>query len=141
MALLQPLIALVGWTFVMWVWMYATRLPAMFRADIDPDTLDATPGASLDQLLPARVSWKAQNYNHLHEAPTLFYAVVLATVVAGDSSAVSIWLAWTYVGLRVIHSLVQATTALVPLRFVIFNASQLVLLALTVAAALTIFAI
>ncbi len=80
MAILQPVVALLGWTMVIWLWMYATRLPAMSKAQINPDSLALDPDASLDKTLPPQVQWKAHNYNHLHEAPTLFYtgAPVLA---------------------------------------------------------------
>ncbi|WAT18598.1 MAPEG family protein [Aurantiacibacter sp. MUD11] len=139
MTILQPVVALAAWTMVMWLWMYATRLPAMATAKVDPDSLANTPGASLDQMLPVQVQWKAKNYNHLHEAPTVFYAVclVLAVVEAGNGLATT--LAWVYVALRVVHSLVQAIINKVPLRFLIFAASSLVLIALIVLAAMAVF--
>ena len=76
--ILQPVVALLAWTMVMWVWMYATRIPAMNTAGIDAKNLVGSDGASLRAKLPDTVSWKADNYNHLHEAPTVFYAVALA---------------------------------------------------------------
>jgi hypothetical protein len=71
--ILAPLVALVLWTFVMWAWLYATRLPAMFKGRIvyDPHK----PVEEFQARLPATVRWKADNYNHLLEQPTLFYAV------------------------------------------------------------------
>lgn len=139
MTILQPVVALIAWTFVMWLWMYVTRLPAMKAANVDANSLASTPGASLDTVLPVEVTWKAKNYNHLHEAPTLFYAVTITLAVLEVGERGALWLAWAYVGLRVIHSLVQATTANVPLRFLVFITSQLVLLGLVVIAALVVF--
>ena len=139
MTILQPVVALIAWTFVMWLWMYVTRLPAMKAANVDANSLASTPGASLDTVLPVEVTWKAKNYNHLHEAPTLFYAVTITLAVLEVGERGALWLAWAYVGLRVIHSLVQATTANVPLRFLVFISSQLVLLGLVVIAALFVF--
>lgn len=127
--MIAPVLALVAWTFVMWVWMYATRIPAMNRAGIDLDELRRT-GAPLE--LPAEVSRVADNYNHLHEQPTLFYALALAAQLAGAGDAVNVGLAWSYVVLRVVHSLVQATVNVIPVRFVIFALASLVLLALLI---------
>jgi hypothetical protein len=86
MDILQPVVALLAWTMVMWVWMYATRIPAMQKAGIDSRKLVGGEASSLRAKLPESVSWKADNYNHLHEAPTLFYAVaiVLAIIVVGS---------------------------------------------------------
>ena len=86
MAILKPVVALAAWTMLMWLWMYATRLPAMSAAKVDPDSLVKDRVKSLDDLLPAHVQWKAHNYNHLHEAPTVFYAVALALAMIGQAS-------------------------------------------------------
>jgi hypothetical protein len=125
--MLLPLVALVLWTFVLWAWMYGTRLPAMRAARMKPDPM-APRGEQMAQL-PPEVRWKADNYNHLLEQPTLFYAVCLAAAVGGKVSAVDLALAWSYVGLRVVHSLVQALVNRIELRFALFVLSSLVLLA------------
>jgi hypothetical protein len=111
----------------MWVWMYATRIPAMQRANVDMAELSRT-GAPL--VLPAPVSRVADNYNHLHEQPTIFYALALAAQIAGAGDAVNVGLAWTYVLLRVAHSLVQATRNVIMVRFMVFALGSLVLLVL-----------
>jgi len=85
------------------------------------------------------VRWKADNYNHLMEQPTLFYAVALTLAVAGQGEGLNATLAWGYFGLRVIHSLVQATTNVIMLRWAVFMLASLVLLALAVSAATTAF--
>lgn len=139
MAILQPVVALAAWTMVMWVWMYATRIPAMSAAKVDPDRLANDPDAKLDRLLPPQVQWKAHNYNHLHEAPTVFYAIALVLAIVGQGDGLNAWLGWAYVGLRVLHSLVQATVNKVIVRFAIFAASSLVLMALIVHAAIAVF--
>jgi hypothetical protein len=74
--ILQPVVLLAAWTMFMCAWLYATRIPAMRRLKVDPDSLARDPEASLDKLLPPPMQWKAHNYNHLHEAPTVFYACV-----------------------------------------------------------------
>jgi hypothetical protein len=130
-AMLLPVVALVLWTFVMWFWMYVTRIPAIraMRMRLDSNAPRGEQMASL----PPRVRWKADNYNHLFEQPTLFYAigVVLALVdVAPRGWGVS--LAWTYVALRVAHSFVQALVNKIEARFALFALSSLVLLGLAI---------
>lgn len=140
-AILQPVVALMGWTMVMWLWMYATRIPAMSaNPDIDaPSRLVGTTGASLRASLPDRVNWKADNYNHLHEQPTLFYAVALTLAMIGHGDGQHALLAWIYVGLRVAHSLVQVTANRVLVRFVLFALSSLVLIAMIFHAGSVVF--
>ena len=138
MSILQPVVMLAAWTMVMWFWLYGTRIPALSAAKVDPDDLvhDTTKG--LDQILPPQVQWKAHNYNHLHEAPTVFYAVaiVLAIIDAGDG--INAQLAWIYVALRIAHSVIQATVNKVKLRFLIFAISSFVLMALVFRAAMAV---
>jgi hypothetical protein len=135
--MLAPVIALVLWTAVMWTWMYVTRIPAIARMKM---RLDPTrPRGEQMNALPAEVRWKADNYNHLMEQPTLFYAVALTLAVVGGAAGVDVALAWAYVALRVVHSLVQATINFVPARFVIFMVASLALLVLAVRAAILVF--
>jgi hypothetical protein len=129
-SMLLPVIALVLWTFVMWSWMYLTRIPAIMRMRMKLDP-QAPRGAQMAEL-PAEVRWKADNYNHLFEQPTLFYAVGITGALLGPVSTVDLGLAWAYVGLRVIHSLVQATINKIEVRFALFFLSSLVLLAMSV---------
>lgn len=138
--ILQPVVALAIWTMVMWLWMYATRIPAMSKAPgLDAKNLVGGTGKDLDAILPAQVQWKAHNYNHLHEAPTVFYAVALVLALLDQGGGLNATLVWTYVGLRVVHSLVQVTSNKVVVRFGLFALSSLVLIALVVHAAMAVF--
>ena len=138
--ILGPAVALMIWTMVMWAWMYATRIPAMQKAGIEGADLDANNTQTLlDQKLPASVQRKAHNYNHLHEQPTVFYAVVIVLALIEQGDGMNAFLAWIYVGLRVIHSLVQATANKVMVRFALFALSSVVLIALIVKAAMVVF--
>jgi hypothetical protein len=139
MDILQPVVALAAWTMVMWLWMYATRIPAMNAAKVDPDKLARDPDAKLDKLLPPEVQWKAHNYNHLHEAPTVFYAVAIVLAIIGQGDGLNAQLGWAYLGLRIIHSLVQATVNKVIVRFFVFALSSLVLIALILHAVMAVF--
>lgn len=139
MDILKPVVALMAWTMVMWLWMYATRIPAMNRAKIDTANLTGGTGKNLDDVLEDKVQWIAHNYNHLHEAPTLFYAVALVLAVIGQGSGLNTTIAWAYVGLRVLHSLVQATVNRVMIRFGLFVLSTLALMALILHAGIAVF--
>ena len=135
--LVAPVIALVLWTGVIWAWMYATRIPAIVKARMVLDPM--MPRGEQMAQLPAKVRWKADNYNHLLEQPPLFYATALSLVLLGDQSAASVYLAWAYVGLRVVHSLWQTLSNHIPTRFALFFVSSLVLFALAIKAALLVF--
>jgi hypothetical protein len=139
MDILGPVVALLAWTMVMWVWMYATRIPAMLKAGIDAKGMVGSTGASLRAQLPEQVSWKADNYNHLHEAPTLFYAVAIVLAIIGQGDGLSTTLAWAYVAFRIAHSVVQATWNKVTVRFALFAASSLTLMALILLAGIAVF--
>lgn len=143
-AILLPMLVLASWTMIVWLWMYATRLPAMSRAGIDGTKMVGSTGKSLrDDLVAAgehRASWVADNYNHLMEQPTIFYATALALAVMGEGGSLAVNLAWAYAGLRIFHSLVQILSNRVVVRFAVFALASLcllglVLLALSVASA------
>ncbi len=127
--MLTPVLALASWTLIVWIWMYLLRIPAMQAAGIDPD--EARHPGSLNAL-PSSARQVADNYNHLHEQPTIFYALAFYAQLAGAGDPININLAWTYVGLRVAHSLVQNTINRVMIRFSVFALSSLVLMAITV---------
>lgn len=139
--ILKPVVALLAWTMVMWVWMYATRIPAINRLPKDGGAgADVGwTGAKLEDLLPREIQWKAHNYNHLHEAPTVFYAAALVLAIIGQGDGLNATIAWIYVGLRVVHSIWQATVNRVMVRFALFALSTLALIALILHAAIAVF--
>ena len=137
--LAAPVVVLLAWTMVMFAWMYATRIPALMRSGIDIKNMRGTTGRSLDDTLPPEVQWKAHNYNHLLEQPVLFYAVCLLLILLDAGERTGVLLAWTYVALRVLHSLVQATVNVVRVRFFIFFAASLALIGLLAIAARATF--
>lgn len=138
--ILAPVIALVFWTMLIWLWMYVTRIPAMMKSkDIDANKMVGGLGSDLDAVLPAQVQWKAHNYNHLLAEPTLFYAVALTLALIGAGDGFNVTLAWAYVALRVVHSLIQVTINRVLYRFSVFVLSSVVLIWLTINAALLVF--
>ncbi len=124
-SLLAPVLALIVLTLVVWIWMYATRIPVMQKAGINPQ--DARfPGSLKD--LPGSVRQVADNYNHLMEQPTIFYALVFYIVLSGHTDQWHVYMAWAYVGLRVVHTLIQCTVNIVMARFLVFTLSTIVLM-------------
>ena len=124
--ILTPVLVLAAWSMVMWVWMYATRLPAMRRAKMRLDS-NAPRGEQM-ATLPPRVRWKADNYNHLMEQPTVFYATAITLALLGQGDGWAARLAWAYVGLRVVHSFVQVLWNRIEVRFSIFALSSFALI-------------
>jgi len=132
--LLGPIVALVAWSLVVYVWMYVARIGAMRARGISAKGMRGTRG--LDGIIPDETNWPAHNYAHLMEQPTIFYAIVIALILMGFDHPINVYLAWAYVGLRVVHSLIQATVNIVIYRFLIFTLSSLCLIGLTVHAAI-----
>lgn len=128
-SMMVPLLVLVCWTLVMWAWMYATRIPAMQKAGINAAKMKEK--SEMD-VLPRSVRQIADNYNHLHEQPVIFYALVTYSHLVGVGDAINIGFARTYVILRIAHSLVQATINYIPLRFGIFTLATLCLVVIAV---------
>ena len=137
--LLQPLGALLAWSCVILLWLYRTRFAAMKAAGIDLRGRRGSKGSDLDGVIDPKAQWKAHNYNHLMEQPTLYYAAVLALAMIGDSWIVTLILAWAYVGFRVLHSLEQTITNRVIVRFPLFAAGSLCLVALVMRLVVMLF--
>lgn len=138
--MLAPAAVLVAWSLLMLFWLAATRLPAIEKmAGGIGNAKPGGRGADLEGVLPDKVNWKAHNYAHLMEQPTVFYAAVVIIAMMGASSG-DVLAAWIYVGLRIVHSLYQALVNVVKVRFMIFLIATLVLVYLAYrAVALTVF--
>lgn len=135
--ILAPAAVLVVWTIIV---MFSI-IPARFGAIAKIADKSALPnkvgvrGNDLEGVIPDKANWPAHNHTHLHEQPTLFYATVLIIAITGPG-AMDVALAWGYVGLRIVHSLWQIFVNTIPVRFALFCASAIVLLALAVRAAM-----
>lgn len=121
-SILHAVLAMGGLTFIMFIWMIATRLPAMQRMGLAAK--DGAHTAELRARLPPEIRRVGDNYNHLFEAPTAFYAVALAIVALGQADALHAACAWAFFAFRVAHSLVHASVNYVPLRFTLFGLSM-----------------
>jgi hypothetical protein len=130
--LLAPVVALVAWSIVMFFWLAVARAPQLKGRKIP----EGARGADLEREQPGRSHWPAHNYQHLMEQPTIFYAIVFALILMGFDARINVYLAWGYVAFRILHSLFQATINVVPVRFLLFLAATLCLIALTIHAAI-----
>ena len=117
-SILEPVIVLVAWTLVIFVWMMSTRLPYLMRNNIPAQELQNASDVAVK--LPGKERRVSDNYNHLHEQPTLFYALAIALALTGEAGTSQILLAWVYVASRVIHSIIQCTYNSVTHRFLLF---------------------
>jgi hypothetical protein len=138
--ILKPVVILAAWTMVMWVWMYLTRIPAMSKVPgMDINNKIGGTGGDLEAVLPGKVQWIAHNYNHLHEAPTVFYAIALTLAMIGQGDNLNATIACAYVALRIAHSLVQVLWNRVMVRFVLFALSSIALMMLVTHAVISVF--
>jgi len=135
---LAPVLALILWSLIIWCVMYARRIPAMQKAKVDPDTAKS-PDGDWKAKMPLKVQAAAHNYNHLMEQPTIFYALMFYIVLTNGQSSLMSYLAWAYVILRVLHSLVQVSAGKVMVRFTLFSVSTIVLIVMACAQAAKLF--
>jgi hypothetical protein len=137
-AILAPVVALVAWSLIMMLWLYAVRFPAMKRKGINLKGRVGSKTGSLEGVLEDHVNWKAHNYNHLMEQPTIFYAIAISLALLGHGGGISLILAWLYVAFRIAHSLVQATINVVTFRLSFFALASACLIGLTIQAILVL---
>lgn len=122
-SILLPVLTLAFWTFII----FAIMAPARFYFLRMKHPQTAAHTKNLKGLLPPWTERVADNYNHLFEQPVVFYAIALSIAVINNIEPLMIQLAWVYVALRVLHSIVQITFNFVPLRFTLFVTSWLIL--------------
>jgi hypothetical protein len=133
-----PAMVLVLWSLVMLAWLALTRLPALSKAGVDLGAVVGGRGVDLEGVIPDRVNWKAHNYAHLMEQPTIFYPTIVILALAGADTPTNVALAWAYVAIRIVHSLVQALWNRVSVRFGLFALSTIALVALAVNATVAV---
>jgi len=133
--LLYPLLAQILLTGLVWIYMYATRLRYIAAQDIDPQDLAVRSRA---EPLLSSVSAPSDNLRNLFEMPVLFYTAILLALLMFIQTPLLIAMAWSYVLLRIIHSLVHITYNRVVHRFTAYFASCIVLWGMWVMIALEV---
>ena len=128
----QPMLVMMGLTLIVWVYMYARRIPFITQSGLRPDQV--TP-AELARLSPPSVSNPSDNLKNLFELPTVFYAIALYLHAVGQVDGVYVVLAWVFVGFRILHSAVHCTVNIVLLRFWLYAISAVALWVMVVRAA------
>ena len=128
--ILIPVLVLVIWSIIQMLWGLSARLPAISAAKLGPTAGQRT--SELAALLPKQGQWKFDNYNHLMEQPTIFYATVIVLAIAGLDTQFNVYLAWFYTGSRVVHSIVQSTSNPGMLRFALFALGSVALATMAV---------
>jgi len=137
--ILAPVVALVAWTLVVMLWMMVARRRAFAQMGVTWGTIPrGSRGKDLDGKAPDEAQWPSHNYNHLMEQPTIFYAIAITLALMDFGGGINAWLAWGYVGFRVVHSIVQSTVNIVAIRFPLFALATLCLIGLTTHAGLKI---
>ena len=131
--ILVPVVALVAWTLLIMLWMLVSRFMEFRRLGVTVGKIPpGSRGVDLEGRADPRAQWKSHNYNHLMEQPTLFYAIAITLALMDFGGGINYWLAWGYVGLRIVHSVVQSTINIVAVRFTIFALATFCLLGLTI---------
>jgi hypothetical protein len=136
--LIAPVIALVCWTLAVMIWLGYERVRNINRLKLSPDA--GKFARDLNALMPDRAKQVSDNYMHLMEQPTLFYAVCFSLQFLGQGEhPVNIGFAWGYVTIRVLHTLVHSTFNDVRIRFFLFLLSSVFLVGLVTHAVLGMF--
>ena len=126
--ILQPILFMGVLSFVVMLLMYITRIPAAKVLEAEGvDLQKLAHPAQLGGVFPSQVERVADNYNHLWEQPTLFYALVIVIWALGHTDSIHLIAAWSYCGLRAVHSIVQITINHVWVRFSLFILSWVAL--------------
>ena len=138
-SILAPVVALVAWSIIVMLWMVVTRFAEFRRLGISFATIPpGSRGVDLEGRADPHAMWKSHNYSHLMEQPTIFYAIALTLALMDFGGGINYWLAWGYVGLRIVHSLIQCTVNVVRIRLAVFTLASLCLIGLTTHAGLRI---
>ncbi len=132
-SIFAPFFSMIALTLLVWVYMYARRIPFILRSKLTAQQLTAVEFARLS---PPAVANPSDNLKNLFELPTVFYALTLCLYVTHRVDATYIWAAWLFVGFRIAHSAVHCTFNFVPLRFWLYAAAALALWFMAVRAAI-----
>jgi|TARA_B110001454_G_scaffold216194_1_gene239015 hypothetical protein len=121
--ILKPLFVLALWTFMLAIMLASSRFYLMRKMH----SQTAAHTKDLKGLLPPWCERLADNYNNLFEQPVIFYVAAISIAVINSFDLLVVQLAWSFVFLRIAHSLVQITFNFVLLRFLLFVSGWVIL--------------
>jgi hypothetical protein len=112
-SLLWPMLAHIGWVFLLYVWLTVARAQAVKRGEVEYGWFAR--GEELHHV--ARIT---RNLANQFELPLIFYALAVLLIALERVTTLDVIAAWVFVAGRVIHTLVQTLTDNVPLRGQVF---------------------
>ena len=128
MSILNPMLAMMAWSGLIVAILLMTRIPVVIAQW--GNLQFAKHSDELRPKMSEKFRYITDNYNHIFEQPTLFYAVLIYIQLADTANKINISLAWAYVFLRVVHSSIQLTSNNVSWRAASFATSSLILMAI-----------
>jgi len=132
-AIFVPFFTMIFLTLVVWIYMYARRIPFIQKSNLSPEQL--TP-MEFARISPPEVANPSDNLKNLFEIPTIFYALVLYLYVTNQVDMVYVMAAWIFVVFRVFHSIVHCTVNIIMLRFWLYFVSTVTVWFMVIRAAL-----
>ena len=128
MDILYPMLGMIALSGFLILVLLASRLPPIIK--YWGDLQFAEHSENLRPQLPRPLRFITENYNHVFEQPTLFFATRALTQMAAHTDALNVGLAWAYVGLRMLHTITQVTVNNITLRVSFFATSSACLVAM-----------
>ena len=136
-AIFGPFFVMMGLTIVVWLFMFAKRIPFLNSVDIEPN--DLTP-AKLAEISPPAVTNPSDNLKNVFEIPILFYAMALYLFAVGQVDDLHLIAAWVFVAFRAVHSAIHCTVNAALARFAAYAVSCLALFFMVIRAAMEFYA-
>lgn len=127
-----PALAMVALTFAVWLRMLFIRVGEMKRERIHPQSVALSRQAA-SKFTDTRA---ADNFRNLFELPVLFYLALVVAALTAQVATLVLVLAWLFVALRVVHSIIQCGRNKVMHRFKAYLAGGLALWALWIVLAI-----
>ena len=125
MELLAPLSVQVLLAFALLFLMGYARIKSIVTKQVHPKDI-----SNRQPNWPERVTRIGNAYHNQLELPLLFYVLIIVLIITKLNDTAFLYLAWTYVVLRLVHAAIHISTKRSTMRFFVFAASCLVLFAM-----------
>lgn len=127
LAIIWPTVAMAALIFAVWAVLLRQRFAHI--AANRPVAADFANAEAVGRYFRP-VERPAQNLANLFEMPVLYFALVPLLIVTGSASGIQVGLAWAFVALRLVHSIIQIGPNTIRARARVFIASSVVLFAM-----------